>query len=41
MSVLKLIGVLLDYPQDAFWQHDEELLAAASDAQLPKNNVNS
>lgn len=36
MSVLKLIGVLLDYPQDAFWQHDEELLAAASDAQLPK-----
>ena len=23
MSVLKLIGVLLDYPQDELWQHGE------------------
>lgn len=36
MSVLKLVGVLLDYPQDALWQHGDELLAAASGAALPK-----
>ena len=29
MSLLKLVGVLLDYPQDALWEHGEELLAAA------------
>ncbi len=36
MSLLKLIGVLLDYPQDALWQHGEELLAAADDPALPR-----
>jgi nitrate reductase delta subunit len=35
MSLLKLIGVLLDYPQDALWQHGEELLAATADPGLP------
>lgn len=30
MSLLKLIGVLLDYPQDALWQHREELLEASA-----------
>ncbi|HNN87161.1 MAG TPA: nitrate reductase molybdenum cofactor assembly chaperone, partial [Pseudomonadales bacterium] len=35
MSVLKLIGVLLDYPQDELWQHGEELLLAVADAGLP------
>ena len=35
MSLLKLVGVLLDYPQDALWQHGEELLAAADDPGLP------
>lgn len=30
MSVLKLIGVLLDYPRDELWQHGEELLEACS-----------
>lgn len=30
MSLLKLIGVLLDYPQDELWQHCEELLEAAA-----------
>lgn len=29
---LKLIGVLLDYPPDALWQHREELIAAATHA---------
>ena len=29
MSLLKLVGVLLDYPQDELWRHGEELLAAA------------
>jgi len=28
MSVLKLVGVLLDYPREELWQHGEELLAA-------------
>lgn len=35
MSLLKLIGVLLDYPQDELWQHRDELLAAAADPGLP------
>ncbi|WP_256646888.1 nitrate reductase molybdenum cofactor assembly chaperone [Thermomonas paludicola] len=35
MSVLKLIGVLLDYPQDALWQHGDELLAAVDGPGLP------
>lgn len=35
MSLLKLIGVLLDYPRDALWEHGEELLAAAQDDALP------
>lgn len=34
MSVLKLIGVLLDYPRDELWQHRDELLAAAGEAAL-------
>ncbi len=28
MSMFKLIGVLMDYPQDELWQHGEELLDA-------------
>lgn len=36
MSLLKLVGVLLDYPQDALWEHGEELLAAADDPGLSK-----
>ena len=35
MSLLKLLGVLIDYPQEALWQHGEELLAAAADPALP------
>ncbi|MBU6199293.1 MAG: nitrate reductase molybdenum cofactor assembly chaperone [Xanthomonadaceae bacterium] len=35
MSLLKLIGVLIDYPQDELWQHGDELLEAASDPALP------
>ena len=35
MSLLKLIGVLLDYPDDELWQHGDELLAAAADPALP------
>ena len=34
MSVLKLIGVLLDYPRDELWQHGEELLEACGDPAL-------
>lgn len=34
MSLLKLLGVLLDYPQDELWQHGDELLAAVGDADL-------
>jgi nitrate reductase delta subunit len=30
VSLLKLVGVLLDYPQDALWEHRDELLAAAA-----------
>ncbi len=35
MSSLKLIGVLLDYPQDDLWQHGDELVSAVQDAGLP------
>ncbi|KZC16210.1 nitrate reductase molybdenum cofactor assembly chaperone [Rhodanobacter sp. FW510-R12] len=34
MSLLKLVGVLLDYPQDELWQHRVELLEAAADPAL-------
>lgn len=30
MRLLKLVGVLLDYPQDELWQHGDELLDAAN-----------
>ncbi|MBS0193459.1 MAG: nitrate reductase molybdenum cofactor assembly chaperone [Proteobacteria bacterium] len=35
MSLLKLVGVLLDYPRDELWEHGGELLAAADDPALP------
>lgn len=35
MSLLKLIGVLLDYPDDELWRHGDELLDAAADPALP------
>lgn len=35
MKVLKLIGVLLDYPAEVLWQHRDELLEAASAPDLP------
>ncbi|MCJ0824813.1 nitrate reductase molybdenum cofactor assembly chaperone [Luteimonas sp. 50] len=35
MSLLKLLGVLLDYPRDEIWEHGDELLAAADDPGLP------
>lgn len=31
---LKLVSVLMDYPQDEMWEHREELLAAADDCGL-------
>lgn len=34
MSLLKLIGVLLDYPQEELWQHGGELLQACDDPSL-------
>lgn len=34
MRLLKLVGVLMDYPQDELWQHREELLSAADDPEL-------
>lgn len=34
MSLLKLVGVLMDYPQDELWEHGEELLAAADASEL-------
>lgn len=34
MSLLKLIGVLLDYPHDDLWEHRGELLDAADDPAL-------
>ncbi len=40
MSLLKLVSVLLDYPQDALWEHGEELLQAAQAAELaPKRRA--
>ncbi len=36
MRLLKLIGVLIDYPQDELWQHREELLSATDDPELSK-----
>lgn len=30
MSLLKLLGVLLDYPRDELWEHRQELVAAIS-----------
>lgn len=35
MRLLKLIGVLMDYPQSELWVHRDELLAAATDPVLP------
>jgi len=35
VSLLKLLGVLIDYPQDALWEHGDELLQAADDPRLP------
>jgi nitrate reductase delta subunit len=35
MKVLKLIGVLLDYPSEVLWRHREELVAAAAAPELP------
>lgn len=35
MNALKLIGILLDYPQDELWQHGDELLAAVRETALP------
>ena len=34
MRLLKLLGVLMDYPQDELWQYSEELLAGTDDAAL-------
>ncbi|MBX3694594.1 MAG: nitrate reductase molybdenum cofactor assembly chaperone [Steroidobacteraceae bacterium] len=34
MNPLKLVSVLLDYPQDEMWQHRGELLAAVDDCGL-------
>ncbi|HPE81973.1 MAG: nitrate reductase molybdenum cofactor assembly chaperone [Xanthomonadales bacterium] len=34
MSMLKLIGVLMDYPQDEMWEHRDELLQAADAPEL-------
>ncbi len=35
MRLLKVIGVLLDYPQDELWQHRAELLGALDEPLLP------
>ncbi|MFA5940691.1 MAG: nitrate reductase molybdenum cofactor assembly chaperone [Sinimarinibacterium sp.] len=35
MKVLKLIGVLLDYPAETLWEHRDDLLAATQDEDLP------
>lgn len=35
MSLLKLIGVLLDYPRDELWEHGAELVGAIHDPDLP------
>lgn len=34
MKILKLIGVLLDYPADTLWSHCEELVSATGDGAL-------
>jgi nitrate reductase delta subunit len=34
VKLLKLVGVLIDYPQDELWLHREEMLAAAEDPAL-------
>lgn len=34
MKVLKLIGVLMDYPSEALWQHREELIDATAAPEL-------
>ncbi|MGE0580734.1 MAG: nitrate reductase molybdenum cofactor assembly chaperone [Steroidobacteraceae bacterium] len=38
MNVLKLLSVLMDYPQDELWAHRDELLAAADDPGLSKEH---
>lgn len=38
MSLLKLISVLLDYPQDELWQHGDELLDAVNEPNLPETS---
>ena len=35
MKVLKLLGVLVDYPSEALWSHREELLSACGSPALP------
>ncbi|TAL82455.1 MAG: nitrate reductase molybdenum cofactor assembly chaperone [Rhodanobacter sp.] len=35
MSLLKLVSVLLDYPQDELWQHGGDLLEAVNAPSLP------
>lgn len=35
MKTLKLIGLLMDYPDEEMWAHREEILAAAQDSGLP------
>ncbi len=37
MSMLKLVGVLMDYPQDELWAHGEELQDAVADCGLPSS----
>jgi len=34
MKFLKLLGILIDYPDDALWQHRDELLASIQQAPL-------
>ncbi len=36
MRLLKLLGLLLDYPADELWVHRAELLEAAADPSLPE-----
>lgn len=36
MRLLKLLGVLMDYPQAELWRHRDELLAAADDGALSR-----
>jgi nitrate reductase delta subunit len=37
MSMLKLIGVLMDYPQDELWEHGDELQGAVAASGLPSS----